>query len=97
MRIIDADALMEQIRLMANRSSLGEISLPSIGGLEITGLILSAPTLDIIPVIHSKWVFSGYEGEPWCECLNCGFVPSKKAYKESHKCCSECGAIMDEK
>jgi len=47
--------------------------------------------------IHSKWVFSSYEGEPWCECLNCGFVPSKKAYKESHKCCSECGAIMNEK
>ena len=63
MRLIDADTLMEQIRLMANRTSLGEISLPSIGGLEITGLIINAPTIDGVPVVRCKdcWKRGGYQ------------------------------------
>ena len=54
MRLIDADALMEQIRLLANRTSLGEITLPSIGGLEIVGLIIKAPAIDAVPVVRCK-------------------------------------------
>ena len=54
MRLIDADALMKQIRLLANRTSLGEITLPSIGGLEIVGLIMKAPTIDAVPVVRCK-------------------------------------------
>lgn len=54
MRPIDADELMEKIRLLANRTSLGEITLPSIGGLEIVGLIMKAPTIDAVPVVRCK-------------------------------------------
>ena len=46
--LISRKALLKQIRLMANRTSLGETKPAEISGLEVCGLILNAPVVNAI-------------------------------------------------
>jgi rubrerythrin len=45
---IEREELINQIRLMVNRSSVGEISLSDISAKTLCGLILEAPTADMV-------------------------------------------------
>lgn len=45
---IEREELINQIRLMVNRSSVGETSLNDISAKTICGLILEAPTADVV-------------------------------------------------
>ena len=65
--------------------------------------IVDAPTLDVAPVRHGKWIY-GEDCVAMCDgyrCSNCGyFVPWDYQHKfisyiEEYKYCPECGARMD--
>lgn len=53
-RLIDKDALMKQIRLVASRTSLGETKPNEISSIEVIGLINDAPTVDAVEVVRCK-------------------------------------------
>lgn len=52
--IISREELIKQIRLMANRTSLGETRPEDISGMDVCGLIMSAPALDVAPVVRCR-------------------------------------------
>ena len=51
---IEREELINQIRLMVNRSSVGETSLNDISAKTICSLILEAPTADVVEVVRCK-------------------------------------------
>lgn len=51
---IEREELINQIRLMVNRSSVGETSLNDISAKTICGLILEAPTANVVEVVRCK-------------------------------------------
>lgn len=89
---ISRSALIEQIRLMANRSSLGETRPPEISGIEVVGLIINSPALDVAPVVHASLRETGYDEAycNWGDCTKCGC-----SNIFGSKYCYNCGARMD--
>lgn len=89
MRLIDADALIDELKTSV-------IWHVNINGLSVMGdalfdVIKSAPTVDAVSVVHSKWRWCGTDR--WndaFECLACG----KIAIDDSNFC-PKCGAKMD--
>lgn len=51
---INRNKLLQQIRLAANRTSVGEISTNFISSREVVGLIIDAPAEDV--VAKSEWI-----------------------------------------
>lgn len=68
---------MKQVRLMASPSSLGETKPDSLSGIEVVGLILEAPTADVMERKYGEWIYlddgeyrcfvCGWEGTVCCE------------------------------
>ena len=63
---IEREALINQIRLTVNRSSVGETSFNDISAKTICSLILEAPAADVVEVVRCKDCVYGkgndYEG-----------------------------------
>lgn len=57
-------------------------------------IIEDAPTVDAVPVVHTRWAHLG--GDEWC-CPVCGFVITTEGSwdKPTKKYCEDCGAKMD--
>lgn len=57
-------------------------------------MIEYAPSADVAPVVHGRWVHLG--GDEWC-CSACGFVITTEGSwdKPTKKYCEDCGARMD--
>ena len=101
-RFIDADALMQLIRLVASRTSLGETKPNEISGIEVIGLINDAPTVDAVEVVHGKWERTQFVGKSGfynlrdvicSECKTvCSFLYDKNTPMNY---CPNCGAKMD--
>ncbi len=55
-------------------------------------MILDAPTVDAVEVVHGEWVY-----DHWCEfkCSICGEFSNSMPYKGREKYCPNCGAKMD--
>lgn len=89
MDLIDRQELIRQIRLQANRSSLGETSCRELTFGEMAGLILEAPT---VPVRHGKWgePFRNIYGDRVFPCSECSYLVLK-----IENYCPNCGAKMD--
>lgn len=84
MRPIDADILLKKDEwLTQDGNSYNVVHVID---------ILCAPTLDVEPVRHGRWVY-----DRWCEfkCSECGHFSDSKPYKGREPYCSECGAKMD--
>ena len=95
-RLIDANALFDQIRLQANRSSLGETRTPEISGLEVISLIKEAPVIDAEPVRHGRWIFELYSySTPKCSCCGWNMPYSEDSTMDARNYCPRCGAKMD--
>lgn len=93
MRLIDADALMENgIKVEFGYNYDGLILIPM---RDVRRSIDNAPTVDLEPVRHGRWVKSGYAcGESEWTCTECG----NKEWRTSTgrlKWCPLCGAKMD--
>ena len=96
MDLIDREKLIRQIRLQANRSSLGETSCRELTFGEVAGLIMDAQTVDAEPVRHGEWIVCG-DGEyvPFV-CSACGKTTSWY-HAQTAKYCPNCGAKMEAK
>lgn len=90
-RLIDVGALFDQIRLQANRSSLGETRTPEIGGLEIISQIKEAPTIDAEPVRHGRWMIKHYNFT-FCEYEMVPYDATRMDNPSGNLYCSECNA-----
>ena len=82
-------------RAMTEAAKLYDPKRPSIRVKRVLDIFAGMKPVEVDAVVHAEWIFSPYEGEPWCECSNCYYTPSRKAYKEAHRVCHCCGAIMD--
>lgn len=84
MRAIDADALLKKDELLTwDGDSYNVVHVID---------VLCAPTLDVEPVRHGRWVY-----DHWCEfrCSECGNWSESKPYRGKENYCSKCGAKMD--
>ena len=102
-RLIDADAFAEKIKETSIRQgyydfypksmSVGEILDSVIADLKGEGVcgFENAPTVDAVPVVHGKWVFS--ENDDMFYCTNC----KNGSVRNDYPYCHWCGAKMDEK
>ncbi len=57
-------------------------------------IVMTTPSADIAPVVHSRWAHIG--GDEWC-CPVCGFVITTEGSwdRPAKKYCEDCGAKMD--
>lgn len=97
---IEREELINQIRLMINRSSVGETSLNDISAKTICGLILEQPTADVAEVKHGEWELCGNDDTLGCSyfCSLCGWNIDEEDFVtklSSHNFCPNCGAKMD--
>lgn len=102
-RLIDVNAFMEQVRLMANRTSLGETKPDELSATEVLGLLFDAPTVEAKEVVYGEWipkgVWSWHEGGIW-NCSECSRQLSFRCETPAGanmNYCPGCGAKMDSK
>lgn len=65
---------------------------------DVLTCIKTAPTVDVAPVVHAKWI--EYPRPHYFKCSNCKYtVPYRKAVlhdeKREYNSCPSCGAKMD--
>ena len=63
-RYIDADALIEEIARLANRSMVGEIDEPYLDWKTVVSKIYDAPTADVVPKSEVAKEFTCFVGDP---------------------------------
>lgn len=60
-----------------------------------------APTIDAVPVVHARWIYSGYvdaDGNRHANCSRCGAGEEhKEEWTDKVPYCWKCGARMDAK
>ena len=109
-RLIDANALIKDIDNYYHNSPFSHPGTTWLRGLELAvGLMLKAPTVDAVEVVHGRWERCGGDlhssGYPvYCSiCNRVHFVHYKyslgglncKELFEKPKYCPSCGAVME--
>lgn len=109
MRAIDADfvqdALTKTITEILSKSQNESTQYVAMGLASIKTIIDIAPTLDVAPARHGRWVRCKGKSTLW-HCSECGerivYNPTRKTYNickksvsEVNKFCRACGAKMD--
>lgn len=89
-RLIDADALREELDSVLNWNTNDEYNMYS----DTVVAIDNAPTVDAEPVRHGHW--SCDEDAGWAQCSLCGYYFDISDDPPS-KYCGGCGAKMEEK
>lgn len=88
MRLIDADALVDDITAASDNAGMGAVIART-----LIRYVKRAPTIDAVPVVHGRWIWNETGKPDWEQfytCSNCG----DREYWESHFC-PNCGAKMD--
>lgn len=89
MRLIDADALKKTLE----DAGLGEHSLiESVLAAGVYAVIDNAPTIDAVPVVHSRWVKTHTTEENVWNCSACGYPVG--IWTVGSRYCPNCGAKM---
>ena len=91
MRLIDADALKGKesyIMMTTLDTCFGSAKI------FLTETIDNAPTVDAVPVVHSRWVLGGYDDMHYV-CERCGHKQSEYYAKPTANFCPNCGAKME--
>ena len=97
MRLIDADALMEEFAEFvapSNRSDFEPIPTWN----DAVSLLGSAPTIAPEPVKHAKWIRKDSKRCYWFECSECGYPPPLDRFRREwfSGYCPNCGSQIDE-
>lgn len=100
MSLIDADAMdnaFSSLRFYngGNLTHWGDRKDWCLHGDEIEKLISNAPTVDVAPIVHVKWIFGETLGHSWMKCSCCCKSQSGQTLTFSY--CPNCGALMDGK
>ena len=95
MRLIDADALglqyVEKMNELLKATNIPNISEEALGLLCGATLIFHAPTVDVEPVRHGRWMFHDDDHWPWVTCSECGYYMD---HTRKTAFCPNCGAKM---
>lgn len=59
--------------------------------LDVRRIVVDAPAVDAVPVVHGRWQSNGIHGSVLCRCSECHYDAA--AY--SFRYCPMCGAKMD--
>lgn len=89
-RYIDAETIEQFIADGLNR--VPKKDAMGFDAVEILSEIHFAPTADVAPVVHARWVHKKNWGDKYV-CSNCSF---EFGTEQIGKYCKECGARMDE-
>ena len=97
MRLIDADAAVERLQ---RRSDMFRFDKRYEAVMrDAIGEVLTMPTIDTVPVVHARWIYTGEMDEDGnCEanCSRCGAGDKHRAdLKDAVPYCWKCGARMD--
>ena len=87
MRLIDADTLRDEVDSTLNWNTNNEYNMYS----DVMDMIDDAPTLDVQPAVHAKWVKNDIANSVIAKCTNCGFDCGAISFKY----CPDCGAKMN--
>lgn len=95
MRLIDADALMDDIeRTIENSGCVNHEG-------DIMDCVRYAPEVNAAPVVRGEWIHgcSDGAGTEYCYCSVCGedALKDKGGYTEFSAFCPSCGAKMEDK
>ena len=101
-RLIDANALDEKVGKLAERYAAQGRMVVAEDYNFIRTVLMTAPTVDAVEVVHGKWVLGNVEpgyftpggNRPWV-CSECGQVMSYRLDKPNENYCPNCGAKMD--
>lgn len=75
--LISREKLIENIKLLASRSSLGETRPDSISVAEVISLILDAPAVDVVEVVRCKdckWLNVVNNDNLFAHCVKTGYM-----------------------
>lgn len=91
---IEREALLEQLRAM---ESYNASPMYRRGYDDCVATVLKAPTADVTPVVHGRWLHSGYECHfEVVKCSECNHEAFAIAlYVCDGNYCPNCGARMD--
>jgi len=94
MELIDKYSLVGQDGLFSKRGCHGNCQHCVLWSSEGCRVILEAPTVDAVEVVHGQWVnpYINRYGHPCHCCSVCGF---KASYQDKNYC-PNCGAKMEE-
>lgn len=90
---IERNEVLRQIRLAANRTSLGETSIPFLHWTDVVSIMFDAPVENVEPRVEAEWIAklemvrSPYARNYYCS--NCHYEPI-----ELGSYCPSCGAKM---
>ena len=59
--------------------------------MDVRRIVVDAPAVDAVPVVHGRWLNNGIHGSVLCRCSECHYDAA--AY--SFRYCPMCGAKMD--
>ena len=91
-RLIDADALIGKTIIGGRRNNKTIIRYI------VTNIVQNAPTVDAVPVVHGKWIYSNDFHWYTASCNKCGYqrrTDIKADGWNQWKFCPNCGARMD--
>ena len=103
-RLIDANALMEQVNNLCSDGSenwIGTDNISYIAHADVADIISDAPTVDAVEVVHGRWIpleYDGYaDGNPVWDLWECSECREEHSGDEDTLTpyCSNCGAKMD--
>lgn len=90
---IERNEVLRQVRLAANRASLGEFTEPSLHWTDVISIMFDAPVENVEPRVEAEWIAKPMMvRSPFARnyyCSNCNHDPV-----ECGKYCPECGARM---
>lgn len=70
------------------------------GAWETQNRVRELPAADVQPIKHGRWESEHYNELLWCyeaTCSECGYESTDKYHiADSHRCCENCGARMDQ-
>lgn len=97
MRLIDADALLDMLKFLANKKYNRELTTPySNAYKECMGFIKCAPTIALhhVEIKRGRWKGKPIAGYSTVRCSECGGVFMENNGKWNY--CPNCGTKMDE-
>lgn len=96
MRLINADALKDDICKKCCSNDCKPDATDTVTGCYLLETINNAPTIEAEPVKHAQWIYP-YPQRDICRCTNCKFSVQDKINNvfEMYNLCPRCGARMD--
>lgn len=91
---IDRNEVLRQIRLAANRTSLGETGVPFLHWTDVISIMFDAPIENVEPKLEAQWIAKPeMVRSPFARNYYCSLCHHEPI--ECGKYCSECGARMN--